>query len=158
MNDRQAREAARRLAPLRHTVSSRRILGADPERVMALIADPSTWPAWQPEVLGTRGSSPVRRGSVVEGRARMLGFDVDAHSTVTEASRSAVEHDVVVGVRMRVRYRLSDAPGGCLLEHRIETDLPGGLSGRVLSLFLRPRLRRMQQRMLDNLVDRFSAD
>lgn len=87
----------------------------------------------------------------------MLGFDVAAHATITEASRSAMEQDVVVGVRMRVRYRLSAAPGGCVLEHRIETDLPRGLSGRVLSLFLRPRLRRMQRRMLDNLAGSFSA-
>lgn len=125
---------------------------------MALIADPATWPGWQPEVFEARGSSPVRRGSIVDGRARMLGFDVAAHSTVTEASRSIVAQDVVVGVRMRVRYLLSAAPGGCVLEHRIESDLPRGLSGRVLSMFLRPRLRRMQLRMLDNLAGLFSAE
>ncbi|CAN5201803.1 hypothetical protein BH20ACT24_BH20ACT24_02390 [soil metagenome] len=145
------------MPPLRHTVSSRRILRADPQRVMALIADPTTWPRWQPEVFEARGLSPVQRGSVIDGRARMLGFDVTAHSTVTEATRSLMEQDVVVGVGMRVRYRLSVAPGGCVLEHRIEADLPRGLSGRVLSLFLRPRLRRMQRRMLDNLADGFSG-
>jgi hypothetical protein len=121
-------------------IESRRVTSSGPDEVMSLILDPASWQA---------GS-----GSVARGRARLLGFAVHGHSTAVEVEPATYDHDVIVGVRMRVRYRVDETEDGTLITHRMSADLPGGLSGRLLSLFLRGRLRRLQKRALANLARR----
>lgn len=82
----------------------------------------------------------------------MLGFVVDGRSLICEVGPGTMEQDVIVGVRMRVRFRIVEGLGGPILEHSLQTSLPGGVLGRVLSFFLRPRLRAMQRVTLRNLV------
>ena len=133
------------------STSSARVVGWSPDRVGRMIRDARTWPDWQPEITRTQGSPSLQPGDVVQGDAEMLGFKVAGRADITATEESSVEQDVIVGIRMKVTYGFTPAPGGTLVTHTLEAELPRGLSGRVLSLFLRFRLRRMQQRLLDNL-------
>lgn len=117
-----------------------------------MMRDPDTWPRWQPEIVHAAGPDPLWVGDVVDGVALMLGFFVHGRSTITSVAADHLEEEVVVGVRIRVRYDLSAAPdGSTLITHRLFADLPQGVSGRVLSFFLKWRLRRMQRHVLDRV-------
>ena len=124
---------------------------------MNIIRDPATWPKWQSEIIETDGNVPLSEGDLVEGRARLLGFEVGGQSsTITATSTSFIE-DVIVGVRMRVEYTVDETPTGTTVTRRLTTSLPGGLSGRFLSFFLRRRLKAMQKGLLDELVGQAEA-
>jgi hypothetical protein len=128
-----------------------------PSSAVDVILDPSTWSRWQPEILSASGPAPLSTGDVVRGEASMLGFVVHGHSTALEAGARSFDQDVIVGIRMRVRYDVQPGGGGSLITHRLTADLPRGLWGRVLSLFLRGRLRRLQKNTLRNLVVELEA-
>jgi hypothetical protein len=81
----------------------------------------------------------------------MLGFDVDGRATVLDTSANVLRHEVVVGVRMAVTYRVVAVEGGSVLHHEMTTHLPGGLLGRPLSFFLRRRLKKMQHALIEGL-------
>ncbi len=119
---------------------------------MSYLLDATSWPAWQPEIVATEGPKRVVVGDIVSGHARMLGFHVQGRSRALEVDESVFEEDVVVGVAMRVRYEVHPEGDGCRVVHRLESDMPRGLSGRLLSLFLRARLRRMQRTAIERLV------
>lgn len=126
-------------------------ISASSELVRKHIAAPETWPEWQSEILATDRPQWADRREVVHGKARLLGFDVHGRSLTTASEPSLFQQDVVVGVRMRVRYSIEDRSGGCLITHRLEADLPGGLTGRALSVLLARRLRKMQVDLLKRL-------
>lgn len=122
------------------------------EQMMAYLLDATSWPAWQPEIVATEGPKRVDRGDMVTGHARMLGFHVQGRSLAVEVGDRVFEEDVVVGVAMRVRYEVHPDGDGCRVVHRLESEMPSGLTGRLLSLFLRGRLRRMQRTAVERLV------
>lgn len=124
---------------------------------MDLILDPATWPRWQPEIVATEGPERLASSDVVRGRATMLGFNVQGHSTAIEVAPNTFVEDVIVGVRMRVTYVTAPSGEGATITHNLVSDLPTGLWGRVLSFFLRSRLRRMQRAALDELVRQAEA-
>ena len=119
---------------------------------MAILSDPQTWPGWQTEIIETDGPSPLVQGDVVEGRAQLLGFVVNGRSSTLVATESSFAEDVIVGVHMRVEYEVTPGPGGSIVKRRLTTTLPAGFSGRVLSFFLKRRLKAMQKGLLDQLV------
>jgi hypothetical protein len=119
---------------------------------MQRVLDPSTWPSWQPEIISTEGPEKLDEGDVVTGRARLLGFTVGGTSLTTSADEKEFVEDVVVGVRMRVIYRVEELEQGSLVTRRLAADMPTGFSGRILAVLLRWRLRRMQDRVLDALA------
>ncbi len=122
------------------------------ETLLGVLRDPSTWPEWQSEISEARGPSPLADDDEVQGRAKLLGFEVHGRSkTITADARSFVE-DVVVGVRMRVEYEVADSPNGTMVTRRLVAYLPAGVSGRLLSFFLKRRLKAMQVTALDSLV------
>lgn len=127
------------------------------ERVAELLCSPSTWPAWQGEIVSVDRDGRVRKGDVVRGRASMLGFTVWGHSEIT-GDAPAFDEEVIVGVRMRVTYELEDTGGTTTVVHRLRAELPGGPLGRLLSLFLRRRLRRMQAETLAALAAQAEGD
>jgi hypothetical protein len=131
---------------------SRREVTSSPEVLLNTILAPATWPKWQSEILTTNGNERLSTGDVVSGRARLLGFEVDGSSTAIEIEDSSYEQDVIVGVKMRVRYEISPSSNGAVVKHRLASDLPAGVSGRVLSFFLTRRLRRMQRDLLKGLA------
>ena len=122
---------------------------------MERLLSPGSWPEWQSEIDSVeRGGKLMEADEVVRGRATLLGFKVDGHSTTTHVSEEAFEEDVLVGVRMKVRYSVSSSAGRTIISHRLTSDLPGGASGAVLSFLLKRRLRRMQKRLLRELAAR----
>jgi hypothetical protein len=124
---------------------------ASADAALAQLRDPSTWSSWQSEIGRAEGPAPLEAGDHVLGDATMLGFAVAGRADVVAADEREVHHDVIVGVRMTVRYTLEPAGDGWVLTHRLTADLPRGFSGRVLSFFLKRRLRRMQQRLIRDL-------
>ena len=96
-------------------------------------------------------------GDVARGKARMLGFHVDGHATAVGFGAEFFEQDVIVGVRMRIRYEVEPADGGTVITHTLTAEMPRGISGRVLGLFLRRRLRSLQRTALENLVAQSEA-
>jgi hypothetical protein len=139
---------AERSFHIRHSAD----IDADPEVVSGLLLDPSTWPQWQPEISQARGPAPMEKGDVARGRAKMLGFAVHGHSEALRVADGVFEEDVIVGVRMVIRYEVRPSPSGVRVTHELTALLPGGVSGRVLSLFLRPRLRALQRGALRHLA------
>ena len=82
----------------------------------------------------------------------MLGFGVDGHGSVTEASSNRFVQEVVVGVKMSAHYEVEQTERGSLVHHRLTVVAPHGPLGTVLGVLLRWRLRRMQVRLLRNLI------
>jgi hypothetical protein len=138
-------------------ISHSRTAGCAPDVLVKRILDPATWPEWQPEIITTLPSEPLDVGSTVDGRARLLGFVVDGRSTTIATSERSFEEDVIVGVRMRVRYEVEEVAEGTKVTRYLTASLPGGFSGRVLSFFLKRRLRSMQVGVLESLVDQASG-
>jgi len=93
----------------------------------------------------------VDEGDVVNGDARLLGFDVTGRSSVLKVSSEEFQEEVIVGVRMRVTYSVKPISSGSVITHRMEADLPAGLAGSVLSLLLGWRLKRMQKGLVTKL-------
>lgn len=112
------------------------------------VRSPATWPKWQSEIVAVDGSQTLGQGDVVDGDARLLGFDVTGRSTVVNMADDVFEEDVIVGVRMRVSYTVTPSASGSKITHRIQADLPSGIAGSVLSLLLSWRLKRMQKSLL----------
>ena len=134
-------------------IEASRVARCEPGDVLDLVRDPKTWPRWQPEIVSTEGPAPLEEGDDVYGHASMLGFRVEGHSKSVGVSGDAYEEDVIVGVRMRILYEVArDDGGGTVVTRRLSALLPGGLAGRVLSFFLKRRLTRMQNGVVDELV------
>ncbi len=135
------------------TIEVSRVARCDPEAVMDLVRNPETWPRWQPEIVSTEGPNPLEEGDDVYGHAAMLGFRVEGHSKSVVVLPDTYEEDVVVGVRMRIVYEVArDDTGRTVVTRRLSALLPGGLAGRLLSFFLRRRLTRMQNGVVEELV------
>lgn len=133
-------------------VEASRPTKARPERVIEILLRPDQRPAWQPEIVAMRGPYPLTRGDAQEGIAEMLGFRVQGRSTIVDASSDGFEEDVIVGVRMRILYEVERQGAETLVRHRLEADLPQGPMGRILSFFLKRRLKAMQKAALVGLV------
>ena len=132
-----------------------RVARCRPDAVLALVRDPKTWPEWQPEIVSTEGPAPLEEGDDVYGEASMLGFRVEGHSKTVSVTDGAYEEDVVVGVRMKILYAVtSDGSGNTVVTRKLTAWLPGGLAGRLLSIFLKRRLTRMQNGVIGDLVRR----
>lgn len=130
-----------------------RVARCEPGAVLDLVRDPGTWSAWQPEIVSTDGPAPLEEGDEVYGHASMLGFRVEGHSKSVTVAAGAYEEDVIVGVRMRILYEVTgDGRGDTRVTRKLTARLPGGLAGRVLSFFLRRRLTRMQNGVVEALV------
>lgn len=133
-------------------LSGSRLASCEPERILGLVADASKWPSWQPEIKSIEGPHAMASGDVARGKAHMLGFRVDGHATAVDVGSAYFEQDVIVGVRMGIRYELKPIEGGTMITHTLSAEMPKGISGRILALFLRRRLRWLQRTALENLV------
>lgn len=139
---------------IEHSVQTR----ATPDTVMRRITMPATWPQWQSEIVTAEGPERLAEGDVVEGRARLLGFDVRGKTTATRVTQEVFEEDVIVGVRMQVSYRAGPGRSGSVVTHRMKAHLPAGIAGTVLSWLLAWRLRKMQVMLLERLRDQSEGD
>ena len=143
----------------RRTLEIRRshLTSSAPEVVYDLIINPMTWPTWQSEIVSIEASPPLTPGGVARGEADLLGFEVQGHSTATVVEPAAFEEDVLVGIRMKIRYEVRPSESGSLVSHYLVAQLPGGGCGRILAWFLRWRLRRLQRTALEGLARQSEA-
>ena len=135
-----------------YVITDSRAASCPPTSLMRVLTDPSTWPEWQSEIVETDGPQPLKEGDAVEGRAELLGFVVNGRSSTVTATGSTFVEDVIVGVHMRVEYEVRERGGGSVVTRRLTASLPGGVFGRVLSFFLKRRLKAMQKGLLEALV------
>lgn len=124
---------------------------ASPDEIRARLVRPATWPDWVPEISDTKSKEVVGPGDDVEGLAEMLGFRVNGRARVTEASEDLFVQDVVIGVRIVARYEIEPSGDGSVIRHELIVSAPRGPTGRLLTFFLKGRLRAMQKRLLRNL-------
>lgn len=127
------------------------VIAAPPETVLGVVRDASTWSEWQPEIRAASGPTVLEKDDVVTGDAEMLGFGVHGRSTITAVGVEHFEEDVVVGVNISIRFSFDGNAGRTTVTHEMTTQLPTGMLGRLLSLFLRRRLMHMQRTALDRL-------
>ena len=118
---------------------------------MSQIRLPDNRSQWQSEIIWMTGPHGLAVGDSVEGLADMLGFYVEGKAVTTDLGPTHYEEDVVVGVRMQIRFEIVPTDDGVLIKHTLTSKLPGGLAGRVLSFLLKGRLRKMQRDSLTNL-------
>jgi hypothetical protein len=135
-----------------------RVARCDPDVVMRYLLDSTSWPRWQPEIVATTGPQEVKTGDLERGHADLLGFGVAGQAAIEEVGRRSFTEDVLVGVRMKVSYEVLDDARGCKVRARVVTEAPTGLSGRILGLLLRRRLRSMQSTALERLARLSEAD
>jgi carbon monoxide dehydrogenase subunit G len=131
-------------------------VGAPPEAVVTEILDATRWPRWQSEIRSIEGPQRIQEGDEISGDARLVGFDVEGVSRALEVGDGTFVEDVIVGVRMKVAYRISENGGRTVIRRRLEANLPGGVLGRLLTEVLKRKLRGMQKEVLANLADQAS--
>lgn len=126
---------------------------------MRRVLAPKTWPEWQSEIKTVEGPDRIEDGDQVSGEAELVGFKVQGRSDAHVVDDGLFIEDVIVGVRMVITYQVTPTPsGGARVTRSLEADLPAGILGRLLSLVLRVRLRKMQKRLLRDLADQAEAD
>src|SRR5919106_5214900 len=113
------------------TIETARVATCPPEAVMTHLLDATRWPVWQPEIVSTQGPRRVSEGDVVTGHARLLGFGVAGRSEIEVVDPTELEEDVLVGISMRVRYRLQPVDGGTMITARLIAERSTGLSGQI---------------------------
>ncbi|MDQ3876902.1 MAG: SRPBCC family protein [Actinomycetota bacterium] len=145
----EVERSSERLFATAGTTSSK----ATTEQIGARLSDPKHWPRWQREIVDADGPCPLVDGDVVRGHARMLGFGVQGHATVTELNERCLEKDVIVGVRMRIRIDVDGAGTTRRVGYELVADLPRGPLGRCLSFFLKRRFKRMETLALRAFAD-----
>lgn len=132
---------------------------ADRQAVMQRILAPKTWPEWQAEIKSVEGPDRIEEGDQVSGDAELVGFKVQGRSDAHVVDDELFIEDVIVGVRMVITYQVVRTPsGGTRVTRSLEADLPAGILGRLLSIALRARLRKMQEKLLRDLTAQAEAD
>jgi hypothetical protein len=133
-------------------------VAASPAQVWALLADPSTRPAWMTELVAVEAEpGPVEVGDRFSGRSSILFHDFIGESTVTVAEPAEVlEERVVIGARFVSRWEVrGSADGGSSVRHVIDVEFPHGPFSALERWVLRRRLLRMQKTTMANLARRF---
>ena len=132
-------------------------VAAPPDEVWAVLADPSTRPAWMTELVEVDAEpGPVEVGDRFNGRSSILFHDFIGASEVTESvpGRHLAE-EVVIGARFVSRWEVVPASGGSTVHHTIDVEFPAGPFSPLERWVLRRRLLRMQRKSLANLAKRF---
>jgi uncharacterized protein YndB with AHSA1/START domain len=133
----------------------RRTIGADPETVWQVLADPTTYPEW---LIGAQAIRSVDGGFPTPGTD--FHHEVGATEDLTVSDRTTSldadrPHRLALEVRARpffvgiVRFRLTPVPEGTEL---VLAEEPAGVY-RLLAPVLRPLVVARNQRSLDKLRD-----
>src|SRR5688500_18739198 len=110
-----------------YVIQHSRSTTCSPDALMKVIVDPTTWPQWQSEIVETVGEAPLDEGDRVEGRAKLLGFEVNGLSTTVAATPASFVEDVIVGVHMRIEYTVDERGSGTVVTRRLTATLPSGV-------------------------------
>lgn len=130
---------------------------ASKDSVMDLVLAPRTWPQWQTEIKTIEGPDRIDDGDQLSGDAELVGFRVQGRSDAHVVDDGLFIEDVIVGVRMVITYEVKTTDSGTRVTRTLEADLPRGMLGNILAVVLRARLRKMQKRLLDELVGQAEA-
>jgi Polyketide cyclase / dehydrase and lipid transport len=130
---------------------------SDADAVMRLVLSPRTWPRWQSEIQRVEGPDTVEEGDQISGDAELVGFRVQGRSDAHVVGDGLFIEDVIVGVRMVVTYRVEKTARGAVIHRSLEAEMPGGPAGALLTFVLRARLKKMQKRLLRELVAQAEA-
>lgn len=147
-----------RRRPDTFTIEGTAVTRASKAAVVDQLLRPSTWPVWQAEIVSATGPERIGAGDVVQGRAEMMGFRVSGQSVADQVRDGVVREQVVVGVGMQITYEVEEVGGETRITHRLVARLPEGPMGRILSFFLRRRLRAMQKALLERLPEAAESD
>jgi Polyketide cyclase / dehydrase and lipid transport len=131
---------------------------APQEVVMRRVLAPKTWPEWQAEIKAVEGPDQIQEGDQVSGDAALVGFQVKGKSDAQIVDQEVFMEDVIVGVRMVITYEVRRTDEGTRITRTIETDLPSGILGSLLSVALRAKLRKMQKQLLKDLAAQAEAE
>lgn len=133
-------------------------LGATPEQVWQIWADPSRIPEWQtgkPVIDDVRGAPGEVGSSYVVRRGKLA-----ARTTVMSADpprQLTTSTEAYLGMQMRVTSQLVESAGGTDLRFQVTTQWPPGrrLLGRLIELaVLNGREQRKELGFLQDLVER----
>jgi uncharacterized protein YndB with AHSA1/START domain len=135
------------------------LLDASPERVWALVMDPSMLERWvtSHESLGDADPGPVSEGDSFTQRLRLARKGFEVRWRVVQADRPRFARWVgegPAGSTAEVTYRFAPEDEGTRFEYRNRFALPGGLAGRIAGglLSAAPGAREAR-RSLENLRD-----
>jgi carbon monoxide dehydrogenase subunit G len=113
------------------------VLAASPERVWALVMDPSQLARWvttHDSLEEEAGPGPLDAGDEFTQRLRLAGKSFRVHWRVEEADRPRLARWVgegPAGSTAHVVYRLSGDDGETRFDYENEFALPGGVLGRA---------------------------
>lgn len=151
----RAREKGRHWGVFMSHLSMSVDVGAPPESVFDLIADPVRSPDWQTLLveMGTIAGRPGGIGSSFVGYYRVAGRKLTARFVVTAAERPALfqVNGTTTGGWERWTTLIEPTPGGCRLSVKLEYELPGEIVGSLFGMLTGNRLEREFRRTYDNL-------
>ena len=129
---------------------------AEADVVYAAVADLRQRPHWLTEMSDVDApATPAEPGTRFTATSSLLLHSFHGASDVREADGvSRLSEEVHLGARFRSTWTVEPSPGGSVLRHRIELDLPTGPLGWLARIVLGWRLRRMSRRSLHLLAGR----
>lgn len=137
-------------------------VGATPETVYDLIADPSRAPEWQTLLagLGEISGRPGEVGSSYSAFYRVAGRRMEARFVVTAAERPRIHQSAGTTRGGWARWTTMIEPAGSGAEVRIslEYELPGDAVGSLFGMLTGPVIEKAFHRTYDNLKRLAEAD
>lgn len=137
-------------------------VGAPPDTVFDLIADPSRAPEWQTMIseMGEISGRPGGVGSSYTGFYRVAGRRIEGHFIVTAAERPTLHQaaGTTRGGWARWTTVIEAADAGSEVRVDLEYELPGELIGSLFGILTGNRLDQEFRRTYDNLRELAEAE
>jgi uncharacterized protein YndB with AHSA1/START domain len=137
-------------------------VGAPPDTVFDLVADPSRAPEWQTMIteMGEISGRPGGVGSSYIGFYRVAGRRIEGHFIVTAAERPTLLQaaGTTRGGWARWTTVIEAIDGGSEVRVDLEYDLPGELIGSLFGILTGNRLEQEFRRTYDNLRELAEAE
>jgi fatty-acyl-CoA synthase len=136
-------------------VHCRITVGASPERVWQLVADPRCYPEFFSGITRweAAGEGPVGLGSRFDMRLEVNAAEVGSLIEIVEFDECRdMAWSSITGLDQRGRWRLRERrPGSTELELRLNWQAPGGLTGLLSDRLGAPVVRKHLERTLENV-------
>jgi len=137
-------------------------VGAQPDTVFDLVADPSRAPEWQTMIteMGEISGRPGGVGSSYTGFYRVAGRRIEGHFIVTAAERPTLHQaaGTTRGGWARWTTVIEAVDEGSEVRVDLEYELPGELIGSLFGILTGNRLDQEFRRTYDNLRELAEAD
>jgi hypothetical protein len=137
-------------------------VGAPPDVVFDLVADPSRAPEWQTMIseMGEISGRPGGIGSSYTGFYRVAGRRIEGHFVVTAAERPNLHQaaGTTRGGWARWTTLIEAVDGGSRVRVELEYELPGELIGSLFGILTGNRLDQEFRRTYDNLRELIDSE